>query len=261
LRAGSPAGTAVDSVPPVFLERWRDRIAASIVLGCFYLGSYFTIGIHARDGFDLMTGLDQAIPFWPLAVFVYASAYPVILAPLFLIRDPALFRHIWIGYALSIGVCDVFFWAWPVSSLPLRAPVADPTGGSFADWGIQLIYALDPPRNCFPSLHLALAATGVFAVGRASRTLGRLGTVWFVALATSVLLVKQHYVADAVTGTLLGLAIHALTAARWARSPEATAPPTTGTPGVLALLGFAFAIYAGAYALCALGVAPPSRIW
>ncbi|MGH0035634.1 MAG: phosphatase PAP2 family protein [Myxococcota bacterium] len=223
---------------------------------------YFAAGLRPVEGRSLGGALDAAIPFHPLAVVVYGSAYPLLLGPLFLVRDPDLFRRTWLGYAVCILVCGACFVLWPVGSADLRVPLDTVSTQTYLGWGIHLLYALDPPRNCFPSLHLALATTGSLAVARTGRAVGAAAFAWLAALALCVLMVKQHYVIDAVTGIGLGLAAAAAFLRDWRPAQgSASGAASTGAAGALALLGFVGFAFAALFALYAAGVAPPAPIW
>jgi membrane-associated phospholipid phosphatase len=240
------------------LARWSERIAATALLVGVYVAVYFAAGLRPVAGASLGIPLDHWIPFHAAAVYVYASAYPMVLGPLFLVRDPDLFRRTWLGYALCIGVCGVFFVAWPVGSAAIRVDPSSIAPGTFSIWGVHLLYALDPPRNCFPSLHLALAATGALAVARASRAAGAIAVAWLAALAVSVLVVKQHYVVDAAAGIALGFTAQRLFVRGWRPSG---ADPSTGVRGGLALGAFVAAVFAAAYMAYAAGLGQPAPIW
>lgn len=251
-----------EPLPRPALARPGGRIAATVLLVVIYAVVYFATGLRPVTGASLATPLDSHIPFQTWAVVIYASTYPLVIGPLFLVRDPDLFRRTWLGYAFAIGVCGVAFLAWPVGSSGLRADPSSVPTDTFLGWGVHLLYALDPPRNCFPSLHLALAATGTLAVARASRATGALALAWLAGLSVSVLLVKQHYLVDAVAGLALGALGHALFARRWRPAPG-TRPgaASTGWAGGLGLLAFAGAAFAGAFAAYAAGLPPPEPVW
>jgi membrane-associated phospholipid phosphatase len=244
------------------LESPLGRALAAAVLVGLYVAIYFAAGLRPVEGASLATPLDRTVPFRPAAVFVYASTYPMVLGPLFLVRDAHLFARTWLGYALCLAVCGVVFVLLPVGSLSLRADLSTVPTSTLAGWGIHVLYALDPPRNCFPSLHLALAFTGTLAVGRARRWLGGVGAAWIAALTVSVVLVKQHYVVDALAGLALGWAAHLVLAGRWRPADAAAARDAfVGPGGAIGLVAFVAAAFAGAGLAWTLDVPAPAPIW
>jgi membrane-associated phospholipid phosphatase len=185
------------------------------------VGLYFGVGLrpapHARS---LATPLDARIPFWPSAIWVYATVYPAILAPVLIVRSPARFRRIAWSLIAVIVICAVCFAFFPVETVSLRqsASVGADSGldRSFTAWGIRLLFALDPPRNAFPSLHVALATVIALGVGGSLPLGGRAASqrarwtafAWLAAVVASVVLVRQHYAADAVAGLALGAVMY-----------------------------------------------------
>jgi membrane-associated phospholipid phosphatase len=83
-----------------------------------------------------------------------------------------------------------------------RPPVV--AGGGFAAWCLRLVYALDAPYNCFPSLHVAYAFVAALTCDRVNRTLGIVAIAWATLIGISTLYTKQHYVADVIAGAAEG---------------------------------------------------------
>ena len=75
-------------------------------------------------------------------------------------------------------------------------------------------YAVDPPVNLFPSLHCANAVLAALMARRLSPRLFYLVGPLAGLVLISVVLVKQHYVADVVAGTALALLADALVSPR-----------------------------------------------
>ncbi len=67
---------------------------------------------------------------------------------------------------------------------------------------------LDPPFNTWPSLHVAFSGLVTLVVARwleRRRSVVLLWVCW-AAISISTLTVKQHFIWDVITGTLLALA-------------------------------------------------------
>jgi hypothetical protein len=187
---------------------------AAIVAGVasVFAGGYFGIA-HAVDparARSLATPLDARLPFVPEAIFVYAAVYPLVLLPALLARD-AEFRRYARAYLAVIAAAHLCFVLVPVGAQGLRPP--PPQGADLAAWGVRLCYALDPPLNLFPSLHLALATLAAASAARLGRAAGALALAALLAVGAAACLVKQHFAADVAAGIALGLAARA----RWLR--------------------------------------------
>jgi hypothetical protein len=120
------------------------------------------------------------------------------LLPLFVVRDPAVFRRVALAYLLAIASAFAVFLLFPVTSQGLRVDARLYADAGFAGWLLQLLYFLDPPLNLFPSLHLALALLAALAARRVHRRSGAAALAWTACIAASVCTTKQHFAVDAL---------------------------------------------------------------
>jgi len=133
-----------------------------------------------------------------------------------------LFRRTGIAYAAAILLSAVAFAAWPVSSAGLRADLASVSGAdALSTMVLRTLYALDPPVNLCPSLHVALGALAALAIMKAVPRLSLPAIVMVVLIAASVCTVKQHFVLDVAGGLLLAAAAAPLIVVE-AQAPAAT---------------------------------------
>jgi len=117
-----------------------------------------------------------------------------------------------------------------------------------ADWAVSLLYAIDPPYNLFPSLHLSIAALAAVAAWKAAKPYGAIAFVGVVAIGVSVCTVKQHFLLDALGG--LGLAAVVATLMLQGYRAESGVAPAYSWRGPASYLGFLFLIYGGLYLAC-----------
>lgn len=166
----------------------------------YFWTNHFSMG---RDAAILQTSLDRAWPCVPAWIFVYSLAHPLCAAPLLLLRDRRQLRTVLAGFAFVVVVSLAAFLLYPVRMLRPELP-AGAFGASMLAWTWQV----DPPGNCFPSLHVASDVFVALCCLRVNRPAGLI--VGFVAflVSLSTLFVKQHYLADVMAG--LGLAVVAL---------------------------------------------------
>jgi membrane-associated phospholipid phosphatase len=228
-----------------------EKLGLTLALVAFWLAGYFGSAgnIDPAAAKTLRTPLDDAIPFLPATIYVYAAVYTAMLLPAFTVRCRHLFRRVAVAYAFVIGVATVFFHSMPVTSLGLRPDAAtlaalDP--GRFDVWGVRLCYALDPPVNLFPSMHLASVTLVALAAGTARRSYGVAALALTLAVAVSISTVKQHWVVDGVAGLALGLAAWALFVRGYATPRAPGVAYGLGGPASYALLhgGAVLALYA-----------------
>jgi hypothetical protein len=192
---------------------WRPLEVALVSLGVlvFTFTGYYAVGLTTDPlkARSLETALDRAIPFVPWTIYLYAWVYTAMFYPVFVVRCPYLFRRVALAYVVTAAISMSCWIAWPVTSATIRPEIAPLGVAEFHLWGLRLNYALDPPTNLFPSLHLSVATLACLGAGTARRAAGFL-LVPVVAIAVAITTVKQHFVADGVAGLLLGLTIWSL---------------------------------------------------
>lgn len=198
--------------------------------------------------------LDGVIPLVPAWSLVYGALYAFLIAlPVFVVREEEHLRRTVRAYlAVWIGAYLVFL-AYP--TVAPRPATVDASG--FGAWGLRLLYGMDPPYNCFPSLHVAHSFVSALTCVRLHRGVGiaALATAGLVALST--LFTRQHYVLDVIAGFLMALAAYAA----FIRSQPGSEVPAADRQvapifawGILACAGLGVAGYWVAYRL--LGGAP-----
>jgi membrane-associated phospholipid phosphatase len=208
----------LDQVQELALELpWgRLRNPARRVLLAILMVSYFVAGqrliplaVEGRAS-TLHCFLDDLVPFWPWTMYLYAFVYTSMLYPLFVVRCDRLFRRVVLAYFAVLTIAFACFLAFPVTAIGLRPAPAMLRDEVFHEWGLKLNYALDPPYNLFPSLHLSIAATAMLSAWKASRRFGVLATPIVAGVGMSIVTVKQHYVVDGLGAIILAAAVFLL---------------------------------------------------
>lgn len=175
---------------------WRSHLASALVS---MAPMYFVIAILTRGRNTRIPeiALDRIIAVQPEWMLVYGSLYVfVVILPLLVVREPGLIRRAMQSYLFVMTVSYAGFLLYPTS-----APRTDVvTGDGFAAWTLRLAYSLDPPYNCFPSLHVAYAFVSALACFRMHRTVGLAAIAWAALISLSTVFTKQHYVLDVIAG-------------------------------------------------------------
>ena len=224
-----------------------ERAILTVGLAIFFSAGYFGVGAsrdsqHARD---LKTFLDDHIPFIAASVWTYLLIFPSALLPLFVVRCQRLFRRTAVAYAIVITVSLFCFAFFPVTSSALRANSAMLDLGRASGWAVATLYAIDPPYNLFPSLHLSIAVLAAFAVWKAARRYGLAAFVTLAVVAASVCTVKQHVVLDVVGGGALGMLVSFLILRPY--RPYVGVEPAYSWRGPLLYAAFLVMVYTGFY--------------
>ena len=197
-RAGPPYARGVRFAAPAW----------ALWAGCYYAVAALTDPTRARV---LEEGLAAHLAFVPAVAPVYLGVHPLSVLPFARATSDAGLRRVALGYAVIVAVSVVIWAAVPVS-FP-RALAA--TGDGFGAWLLTSIRGSDPPVNCLPSTHCAMAAHAAFRLRGDGRALGGWSALTALLIAGSTVLLRQHYVIDVVAGVALGLGV-AWGAERWA---------------------------------------------
>ena len=177
---------------------WRTLLASTFVS---LVPLYFVIAVLTRGRLTYApdVALDRALSLQPAWMLVYSSLYVfILLLPVLVVRQQELFRRGLQAYLMVMLVAYAGFLLYPTAG-PRPAEVF---GDGFAAWSLRLAYSLDPPYNCFPSLHVAYSFVSALTCYRVHRGVGAAAALWAALIGISTLYTKQHYVADVIAGAL-----------------------------------------------------------
>ncbi len=182
------------------LRDWMFRnsipIMSLILFGVWSFG-YLFIGhmVDPSKGVSLATSADNDIPYVKLALYPYLALYALFLMPFFLVKDKEFFRVFTWSYITVMVFSYLIFWNFPVTLHHQPNTVTDLT-----TWGLSILYSADPPVNCFPSMHAAMAMMAALTILEISAPKGIFAMAATLGIGISALLLKQHYIADILGG-------------------------------------------------------------
>jgi membrane-associated phospholipid phosphatase len=168
----------------------------AIVVSCLY----FVLNIPNSSIHVLMTVMDNQIPRIPAFTIPYLAFLPWLWGVIFYswLKNRS-FRHL--AYSVII-VNLVAFCVYLMFQTYMPRDLI--TSNDFFSSLLQFIYNHDQPYNAFPSLHSALSVVvATYFVCRKSRW-SWVFILSAVVIIASTLLIKQHSIADAVSGIILG---------------------------------------------------------
>lgn len=139
--------------------------------------------------------LDRAIPLQPIWMLAYGSVWVFAFLPVFIVRQPALTRRTMLAALTVIIISYLGFLVYPTV-----LPRSETVGAGFFEKSLEVNYSLDPPYNCFPSLHVAWAFVAALTSYRVHRGVGLVALAWAAIIGVSTLFTKQHYVIDVIVG-------------------------------------------------------------
>ena len=178
---------------------------------------YLVLAGRARGGavYAPELALDRLLPVVPVWALIYGAMYAfLIVLPVFVVQQRELIRRTVWAYITVWSVAYACFFLYPTV-----APRPDHvTGEGFAAWGLRFLYDADPPYNCFPSIHVAHSFVSALACYRVHRRLGLVAMSCAALVAIATLLIKQHYIADAIGGIFLAALANAVWLRGYARA-------------------------------------------
>ncbi len=180
------------------------RFVTLALTGAVLLPIYWAIGIYTARSHEpvhmLPTFIDRNVPLEPAWVVVYAMVFLQCLAPLATITDPRVLNRT-VGAYFTLYLFGTPVWLlYPVAVERDPVPITD-----LWTYGIGIVRYIDPPGNCMPSMHVALAVMATLAVYRHDMLVGRLLGVSAAMIWWSTLAIRQHYATDGLVGA--GMAV------------------------------------------------------
>ena len=224
---------------------WKRERKVLIFLNVFFYGLYipathFAIGLSPVD---VSLPLDGMIPLVPETMFFYGMIYPMACLPLFVVRDPLLFRQVTKAY-LCLETCALLCFILVPVHMTLRPSIQSVLENDFWSWTLKFCYWLDQPSGCFPSLHVGASILSALCCLSAHRPTGIWAFGLAILISLSTLTVRQHYIADVLLGLLIAGFCYLFFVCRAERLTErrtrfdyrTVAPPVVGF--TLMLVGF-----------------------
>lgn len=195
------------------LRRPYPNTVPAILLALIIPGYHVIVAIN-RDRAVYMPelALDRAIPVQPIWMLAYGSIYIFAFLPVFVVRQPALTRRAMLAALTVIGLAYVGFLVYPTV-----LPRSETVGTGFFARSLEVNYSLDPPYNCFPSLHVAWAFVAALTCYRVHRGVGFVAILWATIIGLSTLFTKQHYIVDVLAGIAIGYIAYLLFLRRYPR--------------------------------------------
>lgn len=172
-----------------------------------FMVGYFTAGYLAINWFsqarthffDVSFAFEDAIPFIPEFIFGYLLVYLSVLMIYLIVDDMEDWRRGITAFIAATTLAYIFFLAFPVK-METRPEIWQVAGNSLSAAVTRFYYYIDAPYNLFPSLHVTYPTLAFLVAWRNHRTMRWVFLAMAIAVAVSVVMVKQHYVADVVAG-------------------------------------------------------------
>ena len=176
----------------------------------YYLAGYFWINEFTAGRGDLHSvalPYEGQLPFVPYFIFAYLLVFAYVSAAYLAVDDLAFFKKVVQSFLVCVTFHFIVFLLFPVE-YTLR-----PTLEYAASWINKVVvfyYWMDLPYNSFPSMHISNVFLVSFLLNRYRPGWGKVLMPVACLVAISVVLVKQHYIADVVSGFFVGWGVFRL---------------------------------------------------
>lgn len=141
--------------------------------------------------------IDEKMPFVPASFLIYMSDYFIFVFVILLHRTRNEFHHLSRMCFVTLVICGMFFIFYPTT---YPRPEYPQVANAIVQFAMDTVRQLDSPRNCFPSMHVALTGVATYSVRNRSKPLFFFVLIWTLLVYVSTLTTKQHYIMDVVGG-------------------------------------------------------------
>lgn len=192
------------------MAHFWDLVAAVSITILLIIGGYQVYFMPQRAPMrrpvQLMTWIDEKIPFRPRWVWVYSFLYyPFIVSVILTLDD---FRH----YAFTVLSYIILLMLQVIIAylLPVKTPPSWRTynpRNSLSERFLSVVHHYDSGGNCFPSMHCAVAtltALHLLAnIGTGNAFLSSIVIISTLLIFVSTVFTKQHFILDIPAGAAL----------------------------------------------------------
>lgn len=186
------------------------RVATIALVSLAWLVFYFFVNrlnVDSGRRRDFSLPVDKKIPFLPVFAWVYFSIEIFVLHPFLFLSEARPFYWMLACFMLNTSLFSLIHFIVPSKVERLEH---DKTGGIAGKMLRQWQRTCKPYGN-FPSMHTGFSVPVVIANYMVlGATAGSITLVWAILIASSTLLLKQHYLVDVIAGLGLGLLTSAL---------------------------------------------------
>lgn len=189
-------GRSIGKIIPRFLPL---PLATCYLVNCVtYLGTQKLMANAFHT--DMTTAFDRMIPVVPAWIFIYCSFFLFWFGNFIYIAK--LGKEHWYRFMaadlLTRAICAAIFILLPTTNVR-----PDIVGQDVASKLLRYVYMTDPPTDLFPSIHCLvswLCFIGLRGNPKVPKWYRRFSCVFALLICASTLFVRQHVIADVVSG-------------------------------------------------------------
>ena len=195
----------------------RERVAFTVTFMLSLMALYLVIGwvqVDNREALLLPSFIDDWVPFSVGWLPLYIFMLPMSWAPACTFVDRRCLKR-WVVSVLLMYLPAIPLWTLMPVTVP-RDPVAVDGYWTFA---LEILRNTDPPVNCLPSMHVAVATLAGLLIRRADPLVGNVFLVLMPFIWYSTMALDQHWFIDGLVGMVIAVMVEAFTH-RWMKIPD-----------------------------------------
>ncbi len=184
----------------------RVAVGLGVALSFFFAyGGVNLLQFRSATLHTLPLPIDDRVPLSPPWVVAYLWLFAQVWAPLVIVTERRVLRQGVLAFTFLVAAGMPFWILWPVTVPREPVPITD-----LWTYGLTLTRVIDPPANCFPSMHVAESCLAALLVRRHDRPVGDVLLLCTALIWYSTMALDQHWFVDGAAGVAL-----ALLADRW----------------------------------------------
>lgn len=158
--------------------------------------NYYIAGAIGKSGHDLTTIFDKVMGFNSIFIipYLYWYIYIAIGFIIILIQSREKYMRTFLSFFIGMGICYFIYYIYPTEIVR-----PDIESINVLNYLVNIIYSLDRPVNCFPSLHVL---TTYFIMRYTNYEKSKRSFYYTqivgILIIFSTVFVKQHFVADVI---------------------------------------------------------------
>lgn len=182
-----------------------------LILFLPYLFFYFLIQSVITSGYNLLTDLDEFIPFVPEFIWIYHTLIPIFfITTVIMIEKKKVFFATLFSIIVAAIIMILFYACFPVFY-----PRDGYTEASISGFVVELTRQIDGSNNTFPSSHVTFSWLLAFFIGLSScakhkKWIQPVYLIWAFLISISTVVLKQHFILDVFSGFVLASACYVL---------------------------------------------------
>lgn len=190
-------------------EFWKKLISITLVLLSGYIyflaNKYNNIRFADIKPFIFIFPIDNWIPFNRFFAIPYYYWYfyiAITVLTMFFQRNSKNYYKLVFSMSLGVLLSSIIYIVFPT-----YVPRTELAGNDFLTGMIRRIYSIDPPYNCFPSMHVLysfICCWYLLLFKRIGWWFDSLNILSFVMITLSTVYTKQHYTPDILGGMAVG---------------------------------------------------------